>query len=1833
MSDAHPQDPEAPDVALARQVDAICRKFEADWRAGRRPAISDYIGEVAEEGRLILRAELEALTRELRPSLETVVRPEAGPPTTPEPQAAPNPSTIDEAPTIAPGPQPTSPTPETSSPAVHEEATLPPRDQDTVDLGQSGPVQPEGTSLDRVRYFGDYELLREIARGGMGVVYRARQVSLNRPVALKMILAGQLASNDDVKRFYLEAEAAANLDHPGIVPIYEVGQHEGQHFFSMGFVEGQSLAQRLADGPLPPREAAALMVKVAEAIEYAHGRGVIHRDLKPGNILLDRNGNPRVTDFGLAKKLQGDSGLTGSGQIMGTPSYMPPEQAGGKRGEVGPAADVYALGATLYALITGRPPFQAATAMDTVLQVISDEPVSPRRLNPALDRDIETICLKCLEKEPARRYASAQALAEELARFLAGEPILARPIGTPSRLWRWCRRRPVVAGLGAAVAALILFVAIAGPLVAVSQSRLRNLAEVAQKAEEDRRLQAEQAGYEASTKALAADQALVQSYLSQAQSLRYAVQLGRQSRALELLKLAGGLKRDTDGLVAKLDADPSGWRPAMTGFWREQRLRLRNEAALWFDESSLKPISHTRFPVLIRSPSGMDYPVITSRSGLALSDDAKWLAYFRVGLDGTDPVPAKFVEIIEADTGKIIRSLKVGPFGVGPGFLTGSMNALAFDPRGEDVLLARTGRDPQLRPVYLIERWSLASGKVKETVSLPSAGLQDFPVQPGARLAFDADRRSLLSIPFERDKRSTVWDLAAAKLMRAFEKDFAAEAFFPDGRRVIGTTGPEIVVRDVTTGGVTKRWPMPDGLISVLGNLRSNPFAGFGFQADVQSLWVSPDGRWVAAFGQHPNAGLEIPTAVFLYDAESGQVRGCIPLPVDPAGNPPFSPALGLAPRLAFDPESRFLAVATTKNLSLFSIPEGAVLASEALPEMGSTPPVQPPQMGVNPTFAMPTGLLFARGASRLFSAAYPSDIRGAPTTMASNPNVDPRTAAKPVEQVIRSWDVSLPKTRIGDHRHDGPVRGVKLEPRNRFVTAAGDDRMIRVWDQGGGLRWTVGYPGEGSLFTPPLWRLSEPKPLPSGSFDPKGIVFFTQLPDRIDVWDATSGERRGSFATVIATSLDNRYLVVPGGEGPPPAREIRIIDVARNALVLSIPWEQDFPRARFSPDSRFLVLGGGGNPGPGNSTLLIADVAEARVVARLQNGEHWAIGPASKVLVVSVSEGLTSVLHAYALASGRQIGEPTSGTPSLPGIQDLSSWIAPDDRRMAVRIMEGARLKFFVWEFDKSRTIPIDGDWGLAGERTYFDADGTRLLISGIQKAGPNAPSFFVIELWDLAGTRRLMSTADERVILFNPRQGAFATFHDLGHDPDGIGGAILWETATGKVIGRYKGNVPPQSKDGDYFQVNDKDKSLLISLRMGQVRAIPGLQFYIGVPGRRTAVSEDRSRKRTDGDTPFDTDVILTDLETGRTRAVLPDQATLPGAYSPDGKRLATRSSRGTPALSVWDVETGKILRSVPLHYPFDRMGAANKPITDAHFSPDGRRLTFNLNDRFRVLDVESGRLVAIDRPGHRAAIRAVDISPDGALVASAGDDAAVCLWEAAGGRFVTMLEEETDPIAAVACSPDGRSLAARSVTGRVRVWRLDRAQAGERITVVATPAWDTTSLVAAAGAAATSGPVFVSRGRLVAFGAGDGTISLRDTASGRVERILKPESGQAAVAVLTARADGQRLVSGDAEGIVRLWDLSAVAPPTRLVTDQGAIRSVAFAGNILAVAGGSLELWDVDTGQRLVTLETDARTIHSLEISADGRVLASGDDKKVTLRDLEELRRLMAEIELGW
>ncbi len=313
----------------------------------------------------------------------------------------------------------------------------------TAATGASSPPGVVERSIDGVGArprFGDYELIAELARGAMGVIYKARDVRSAGVVALKMIRGGRRASLATVKRFLFEAEAAADLDHPGIVPILEIGERDGVAFYAMAFVEGTNLARQVAENPLPPRRAAELVARVADAVEHAHRRGVVHRDLKPANVLIDAQGWPRITDFGLAKRVEGEGGLSTPGMAVGTPCYMAPEQALG-RTDVGPSADIYALGSLLYCLLTSRPPFQAATIPETLRLVAGHRAVPLRRLNPLLPVALETIVAKCLEKEPGRRFATAAEVGDDLNRWLQGRRIHARPIGRIARVVRrWVLR-------------------------------------------------------------------------------------------------------------------------------------------------------------------------------------------------------------------------------------------------------------------------------------------------------------------------------------------------------------------------------------------------------------------------------------------------------------------------------------------------------------------------------------------------------------------------------------------------------------------------------------------------------------------------------------------------------------------------------------------------------------------------------------------------------------------------------------------------------------------------------------------------------------------------------------------------------------------------------------------------------------------------------------------------------------------------------------------------------------------------------------------------------------------------------------------------------------------------------------------------------------------------------------------------------------------------------------------------------------------------------------------------------------------------------------------------
>jgi WD40 repeat protein len=389
------------------------------------------------------------------------------------------------------------------------------------------------------RTLGDYELVEEIARGGMGAVYRARQVGLNREVAVKLLLGGQFANRTYIQRFQREATAAASLTHPNIVAIHDVGEHDGQPYFSMDLIKGRSLAELIQENPLPARKAAQLIQTVAQAVAFAHSHRLLHRDLKPSNVLIDELGVPHITDFGLAKRSDDDTDLTLSGQILGSPNYMAPEQADPDLGPTTVASDVYSLGAMLYHLLTGRPPFRADTVAQTLRLVVEGQPMSPGLLHRGLSRDLETICLKCLETAPGLRYASAGELADELGRFLNNRPIRARPLSAGAKLVRWCRRMPALASSLGLVAILLLVVCIGSPIAIVRIHGEREVSEAARARESAFRRLAEAGERQA-------QQQLYAALLEQADASERTGEIGQRLRALEAVRRAAAISNSVE---------------------------------------------------------------------------------------------------------------------------------------------------------------------------------------------------------------------------------------------------------------------------------------------------------------------------------------------------------------------------------------------------------------------------------------------------------------------------------------------------------------------------------------------------------------------------------------------------------------------------------------------------------------------------------------------------------------------------------------------------------------------------------------------------------------------------------------------------------------------------------------------------------------------------------------------------------------------------------------------------------------------------------------------------------------------------------------------------------------------------------------------------------------------------------------------------------------------------------------------------------------------------------------------------------------------------------------
>jgi WD40 repeat protein len=705
-----------------------------------------------------------------------------------------------------------------------------------------------------------YEVQQVLGRGGMGIVYRAVQVALKRPVALKMILAGDHAAPDMLARFQSEAEAVARLQHPNVVQIHEVGTHNGLPYFCMELVDGGSLADKVRGTPQPPREAAALLEVLARAVHHAHQKGIVHRDLKPANVLLCADGTPKIADFGLAKQQEGHAEQTASGAVVGTPSYMAPEQAAGRRRAVGPAADVWALGAILYAQLTGRPPFVGATALDTLRQVLHQEPVPPRLLQPGVPRDLETICLKCLRKEPAQRYESALALAEDVRAFLDGRPIRARPVGPVGRLGRWCRRNPVVASLLAVLVVVLLAAAIGGTLAAIHQG---NLAEAAKQASLDAQDQ----------------QHLAQEQTQLAQQRERTV---RHQLYLAQINQAGkALKAHDIGRVLDLldDLRPEANQEDFRGFewyhlwWLLHRDRVTLEL----------PTTIGQRPSAVRFVNGGRNLVTLSMLSI---NSSGWA-----------------LDTWEAAGGQHLRTMDLG-------VQKAVLEPLALSPDGKTIAAAGLSGTVKL--------WDSATGRERA----PPLQLPKPFVATGSLLAFSPDGKTL-AVPAARPDDETpaggprvfLYDLGTRQLRATLEghdKEIEEVAFSPDGRTVATAAGV-VQLWDATTG--KKSHPLlyatrplaftPDGRLLAAASRRapaiqlwdvaSGEQRGSTFDAAAAALAFSPDGA-VLAVGCFD-------TSVQLFSASTGrQVRQ-------------FLGHTGAPRHVAFSPDGRTLASSGSDNL------------------------------------------------------------------------------------------------------------------------------------------------------------------------------------------------------------------------------------------------------------------------------------------------------------------------------------------------------------------------------------------------------------------------------------------------------------------------------------------------------------------------------------------------------------------------------------------------------------------------------------------------------------------------------------------------------------------------------------------------------------------------------------------------------------------------------------------------------------------------------------------------------------------------------------------------------
>jgi WD40 repeat protein len=1025
------------------------------------------------------------------------------------------------------------PEPVPPSVADSEQATVPPSSAvDAAETAERAPreggQEPSPGTPPEFPTVAAYEILGVLGRGGMGVVYRARQVKAGRVVALKMILAGGHADDATLARFRTEAEAVARLQHPGIVQVFEVGEHDGLPFFSLEFCGGGSLADRLAGKPLPAGEAAALLEKLAEALHAAHLANVVHRDLKPANVLLTNDGTPKVTDFGLAKKLD-EASQTQTGAVMGTPSYMAPEQGSGQPHAVGPQSDVYSLGAVLYECLTGRPPFLAATPLDTILQVLSAEPVPVRQLNAKVAVDLETICLKCLRKDPRQRYGSAAELAADLRRFRGGEPIVARPVGTLERGWRWCRRNPVVAGLlGAVAATLLLGTAVATVLAMRADAQARRADQEASNAQQQAALAKanEQTAVDERNKARA----------EEAKAKEQEELKARQLMTVQLMRVASGYERDPGQALALLhdfNACPIALRDTTWRFY--ERACSRWEVATFRGPSGGRCVAYSpdgqSLAVASQDGTVRLWDVQTGQERAPLTGHKSYVTSVGYSADGQSLASASgdgTVRLWDAATGRE-RAVLRGP-------ATGVLS-VAYSPDG--LTLASGSEDGAVR------LWDTATGKERATL----AGRREKVWS----VAFAPDGRTLAIASFGTVR---LWEVKTGQdrtPLRDLTGAVHAVAFSPDGLTLATASSAFDVKQGAALPGEVRLWDVKTGQPRATLNVDT---------AEVESVAFSPDGRTLASgSGISPSSS---EGKVWLWEVKTGQHRATLRGHTGAVTSVAFSPdGLTLASAAAEQTvrlwdvrpgqERAILRGHTASVHAVAFSPDGLTLASSAGDFADSPQKNAVPGDYTARLWDVQTGQERAplKGhVDAVCSVAYSPDG----LTLASGSD----------DKTVRLWDARTGRQRAVLNGHEGPVRAVAFSPDGALLASGSGDKTVRLWDAATGQPRAT-FQGHGASVT-------------SVAFSPDGKTLASAA-DVVRLWDVKTGRERapmnssGTGILAVAFAPDGQTLA-----GSSYDQKVRLWDAKTGQQRAALTGHTgDVYSVAFSPDGKSLASASGG--------------------------------------------------------------------------------------------------------------------------------------------------------------------------------------------------------------------------------------------------------------------------------------------------------------------------------------------------------------------------------------------------------------------------------------------------------------------------------------------------------------------------------------------------------------------------------------------------------------------------------------------------------------------------------